>query len=79
VSDENEIDKTREEEMERGRRPRHSREREKLRRLRSLMLNAIRNGNRGLFQQVLIDLGQKPGSSEYAQSMKLFESYQAER
>jgi len=43
------------------------------------MLNAIRNGNRGLFQQVLIDLGQKPGSSEYEQSMKLFESYQAER
>jgi hypothetical protein len=79
VSDENEIDEIREEEMERGRRPRHSREREKLRRLRSLMLNAIRNGNRGLFQQVLIDLGQKPGSSEYEQSMKLFESYQAER
>ncbi len=79
MSDENEIDEIREEEMERGRRPRHSREREKLRRLRSLMLNAIRNGNRGLFQQVLIDLGQKPGSSEYEQSMKLFESYQAER
>jgi hypothetical protein len=65
--------------MERGRRPRHSSDREKLRRLRSLMLNAIRNGSRGLFLQVLIDFGQKPGSSEHEQSMKLFESYQAER
>ncbi len=43
------------------------------------MLNAIRRGNPGLFQQVRIDLGQKPGSSEFAQSMKMFETYQRDR
>jgi hypothetical protein len=79
VSDENDIDEIREEEIERGRRPKHSSEKQKLRRLNSLMLNAIRRGNRGLFQQVLIDLGQKPGSSEFAQSMKMFDPYQRER
>lgn len=79
MSEENEIHKIREEEMERGRRPKHAREKEKLRRLKSLMLNALRKGNRGLFQQVLIDLGQKPGSSEFEQSMKMFETYQRER
>ena len=76
MSDENEISNIREEEMERGRRPKHSSEREKLRRLKSLMLTALRRANRGLFQQVLIDLGQKPGSSEYENSMKMFEDYQ---
>jgi hypothetical protein len=49
---------------------------ERLRRLRILMLTAIRRGNRGLFQQTLIDLGQKPGSSEFERSMKMFEDYQ---
>ena len=43
------------------------------------MLDALRKGNLGLFQQVLIDLGQKPGSSEYEKSMKMFETYQRER
>jgi hypothetical protein len=79
VSEENEIRRIREEETERGRRPKHSTEKEKLRRLRSLMLDALRKGNPGLFQQVLIDLGQKPGSSEYEKSMKMFETYQRER
>jgi len=79
VSEENEIRRIREEETERGRRPKHSTEKEKLRRLRSLMLDALRKGNPRLFQQVLIDLGQKPGSSEYEKSMKMFETYQRER
>ena len=43
------------------------------------MLDALRKGNPGLFQQVLIDLGQKPGSSEYEKSMKMFETHQRER
>jgi len=58
VFDEGEISKTREEEAERGRRPKHSEQKEKLRRLKSMMLTAIRRGNLGLFQQVLIALGQ---------------------
>jgi hypothetical protein len=79
VSDKNDISKIREEESERGRRPRHSSEKDKLRRLKSLMLSAIYKGNRGLFQQVLIELGQKPGSSEYETSMKMYEDYQREK
>jgi len=79
VSDKNEIDKFREEEMERGRRPKHSAEKEKLRRLKSLMMTALHRGNRGLFQQVLIDLGKKPGSAEYAEWMREYEKYQSER
>lgn len=65
--------------MERGRRPSHSAEKEKLWRLKSMMMTAIRRGNLGLFRQVLIELGQRPGSSEYEGSMKLYEEYQRER
>jgi hypothetical protein len=79
MSEENEIGKIREEEMERGRRPKHSAEKEKRRRLKSTMMTALRRGNRGLFQQVLSDLGKKPGSSEYEESMKEYERYQRER
>jgi hypothetical protein len=79
MSDENDISRIREEESERGRRPKHSSEKEKLRRLKSMMLTAIRRGNLGLFQQVLIELGQQPGSSEYETSMKLYEEYQLEK
>jgi hypothetical protein len=79
VSDENDISKIREEETGRGRRPRHSEEKNKAGRLRSLVINAIRRGNRGLFQQILIDdLGEKPGSPEYEDSMKKFDDYQRE-
>ena len=43
------------------------------------MLHALHKGNRVLFQQVLIDLGQKLNSSEYEASMKMYEDYQRER
>ena len=79
VSDDTEIDKIRQAEMERGRRPKHSSEKEKTRRLKSLMLSALQRGNRGLFQQVLIDLGKKPGSAEYEEWMREYETYQRER
>jgi len=79
VSDENEVNKTREEETERGRRPKHSAEKEKRRRLKSLMMSALQRGNRGLFQQILIDLGKKPGSPEYDDWMREYEKYQRER
>jgi hypothetical protein len=79
MSDESDISKVREQEVERGRRPKHIEEKEKLRRLKSMMLTAIRRGNLGLFQQVLIELGQQPGSSEYEASMKLYEKYQREK
>jgi len=70
ASDENEINKIREEETERGRRPSHSAEKEKRRRLKSTLLNALIRGNRGLFEQALIELGQKPGSADYESSIR---------
>jgi hypothetical protein len=79
ASDESEINKIREEETGRGRRPTHSAEKEKLRRLKAMMMTALRRGNRGLFQQVLIDLGKKPGSADYEESMREYEKYQRER
>jgi hypothetical protein len=79
VSDENEIDKIRQEEMERGRRPTHSAEKEKRLRLKSLMMFALQRGNRGLFEQVLIDLGKKLESAEYDEWMREYEKYQREQ
>jgi hypothetical protein len=76
VFGENDISRIREEETERGRRPRRSSEKQKLQRLKSMAMTAIKRGNLGLFQQVLIELGQRPGSSEYEQSMKLYKEYQ---
>lgn len=43
------------------------------------MMFALQRGNRGLFQQVLIDLGKKPGSAEYEEWMREYEKYQRER
>jgi hypothetical protein len=40
------------------------------------MTTALRTGNRALFQQILTDLGKKPGSAEYEESMKEYEKYQ---
>ncbi len=79
MSDEKDIERIREEEIERGRRPRHAAEKDKRRRLKSLMMTALQKGNRGLFQQVLIDLGKKPGSADYEEWMREYEKYQRER
>lgn len=76
MSDENDISRVREEEAQRGRRPGHLSEKEKRRRLKALMLDALRKANRGLFQQVLIDLGPAPGSAEYEGSLKMYDDYQ---
>ena len=77
--DEKEIDQLRAEEGSRGKRPKNLSERERLRRLMALALNAIYTGNRGLFVQTLSDLGQKPGSVEYEGALKKFEDYQREK
>jgi hypothetical protein len=79
VPDDDEISRVRDDEAQRGRRPKHAAEKDRRRRLKSLMLTALYKGNKGLFHQVLIDLGQKPGSSEYEKSMKIFEDYQREK
>jgi hypothetical protein len=76
MSDEKEIAKIREEEAQRGRRPQYMTEKEKMRRSKASMLIALRRGNRGLFQQVLIEIGQQPRSDEYEASMKRFGDYQ---
>jgi len=47
--------------------------------LKSTLLNALIRGNRGLFEQALIELGQKPGSADYESSIKKYEDYQRTR
>jgi hypothetical protein len=73
-----EIEKVRQDEI-RGRKAGDSAHRDKLQRLKKLMLQALQKGNRDLFKQVLIDLGQKRGSSEYEASLKAFDDYQRGR
>jgi hypothetical protein len=78
VTKNDDISQIREEEAQRGRRPKHAAEKDRRRRLKSLLVSALQKANRGLFHQVLIDLGQTPGSSDYEKSMKMYEDYQRE-
>jgi len=76
MSDENEISKVREEEAQRGRRPQHTSEKEKQQRYKKTVIDSLRRGSKSLYQQILIDLGQKPGSDEFEALMKEFDDYQ---
>ncbi len=76
MSDEKDISKIREEEAQRGRRPTHFQERERLHRLRKLAWDSMRSGNKALFQQVLIDLDEKPGTARYDELLKMYDDYQ---
>jgi len=76
MSYEKDISKVREEEAQRGRRPTHLQERERQQRLRKLVRDSMRNGNKALFQQVLIDLDEKPGTVRYDELMKMYDDYQ---
>ena len=72
--DDSEIEKVRQDDI-RGRKSEDSTYKDKIRRLKKLMLQALQRRNRALFEQVLIDLGQKRGSSEYEASLKAFDGY----
>ena len=72
--DDSEIEKVRQDDI-RGRKSEDSAYKDRVGRLKKLMLQALQRGNRGLFEQVLIDLGQKRGSSEYEASLKAFDDY----
>jgi hypothetical protein len=50
---------------------------EKKLRLKKLARKALLEGNRGLFEQVLIALGQQRGSSVYQKSMSEFDACQS--
>jgi len=76
--DDSEIEKVRQDDI-RGRKSEDSAYKDRVGRLKKLMLQALQRGNRGLFEQVLIDLGQKRGSSEYEASLKAFDDYQRGR
>ncbi|HXL23690.1 MAG TPA: hypothetical protein VOA78_14595 [Candidatus Dormibacteraeota bacterium] len=77
MSDEKEISRIREEEAQRGRRPKHLEEQERQRRQRKLVRDSVRKGNRALFQQVLIELDEKPGTARYDELMKMYDDYQS--
>jgi hypothetical protein len=79
MSDENEISKVRDEEAQRGRRPKHVPERERQQRLKKLVWDSMRKGNRALFQQVLIDLDEKPGTARYDELLRMYDEYQREK
>ena len=76
--DDSEIEKVRQDDI-RGRKSEDSAYKDRVGRLKRLMLQALQRGNRGLFEQVLTDLGQKRGSSEYEASLKAFDDYQRGR
>jgi len=76
--DDSEIEKVRQDDI-RGRKSEDSAYKDRVGRLKKLMLQALQRGNRGLFEQVLTDLGQKRGSSEYEASLKAFDDYQRGR
>ena len=39
----------------------------------------MRKGNRALFQQVLIDLDEKPGTARYDELLRMYDDYQREK
>jgi len=41
-----------------------------------MVIDSLRRGSKSLYQQILIDLGQKPGSDEFEALMKEFDDYQ---
>jgi len=71
MSDEKDIEKIREEEAQRGRRPKHAQEKERRQRLKKIVWDAIRQGNRPLLQQALIELDEKPGTARFDDLMKM--------
>lgn len=74
--DDKEISKVREEEVQRGRRPKHLAEKERRQRAEKLVRDSMRQGNRALFQQVLIELDVKPGTARYEELLKMFDDCQ---
>jgi hypothetical protein len=76
MSDEKDISKVREEEAQRGRRPKHLEEKDRLQRLKKLVWDSMRKGNRAFFQQVLIDLDEKPGTARFDELLKMYDDYQ---
>jgi hypothetical protein len=78
MSDEKEIARVRESDRGRGKKTADNLLR-KRKRLESLLLTALQNGNRQEFAEILIDLGQPIGSDEHEKSMKLFDEYQSKR
>ena len=78
MSEEDEIQKVRSSEVHRGRKTPRSLRRD-AERLESLLLSALKRGDRELFQQILTDLGQPAGSPEREKSLKVFDDYQRSR
>lgn len=79
MTDENEISRVFKEEAGRGRRPKHAAEKQRLRRLKKLVLDSLRQGNRSAYQQALIDLAEKPGTARYDELVKHYDDYQRAR
>lgn len=75
MSDDKDIAKVRSADRRRGKKTPDNLQR-KRERLEALLLAALRNGDRKLFEETLIDLGQPVGSEQHKNSMKLFDDEQ---
>ncbi len=76
MSDEKEISRVRSSEIGRGKKTASSLRR-KEERVKAVLMTALEKGDRKLFAETLIDLGQAPDSPEHRDSLKLFDAYSA--
>ena len=76
MSKDDEIHEVRDEEQRRGKRPIDIAARRRRLLLRKKFLEALQSANEDQFREALIrDLGQTPGSSEFANSMRAWREY----
>ena len=69
------IEDVRTQEERRGRRPAHKTSLSQKQRIQAKMRQALREGNEALFIEAIIELGQKPGSSEHEESLKAWRAF----
>lgn len=76
--DEKDIAKVRSSEISRGEKTSRSL-RQKEARLKALLMRALETGDRKLFEETLIDLGQAIDSEQHRASMKIFDDHGASK
>ena len=78
MSEEKEIERVRSSEVGRGKQT-AIKLAAKRRRLETLLIAALKRGDREQYAELLNDLGQPPGTDEHENSMRIFDEYHATR
>jgi hypothetical protein len=73
--EDDDIQDVRTQEERRGRRPLHKTSLSQKQRIQAKMRQALREGNEALFIEAIIELGLRPGSSEYEDSLKAWRAF----